>query len=598
MKNRNVFQRVAIAAITAGFAVARKIPFLRQAVNRYEAAFQGWGERSWLFGTLQDAWLEIDSMTRQELQRIHEQLIENSPIVQKIRSLKIQFSVGPAGLKVIPESSDEGFNDARSANWENWWAAPELGSSISGAQLTRVWSGLLFDKGEIFIYKTNAKVPVPRGAQRLEPRLQTIDAHRVKTPGGMTEDRKTGYPIIDGIVVNPQTGERIAYYVRRANYSTFISGTANTAEEVYDRLLAENVIHVFKMRRPGQMRGIPEGVSAYNLVRDNMDLHKLEMQAAKLASEIATVETNRSGELSTYTSRKQKLNIQTQNAAGAAVTKNSFADYNVTVGAKKIAMQHGDKLEQFMISRPTVAAQNYWDLHYTLICMGYEVPKLLAMPYNLQGTVTRADLDVCANAFRVEFELIRETLEAVYEWHGDWALKYDTEFTGELWMNLVDRTAKSFLTARPVFDAKNLAANRAGMQGVRAAWLSRQGHAKQSPWVMDGATPPDAHQCLIRPPRAPNVDIGYTAKALEIEMRLGIKCPQDVFADKGQDWRQQVWQMGEFIQYVNEVAKQTGTDPNQITSLIAPPEPDQPDKPPAGEPESSPENHLLREASA
>ena len=64
---------------------------------------------------------------------------------------------------------------------------------------------------------------------------------------------------------------------------------------------------------------------------------------------------------------------------------------------------------------------------------------------------------------------------------------------------------------------------------------------------MDGKVPSDAHVCLIRPPRAPNVDIGYTAKALEIELRLGIKNPQQVFADKGEDWRQQTRQMAEYI---------------------------------------------------
>ena len=155
---KKTFQRFAFAAVLTGFAVAKKIPFLRTAMNRYEAAFQGWGERSWLFQSLQDSWLEIDAMTRQELQRIHEALIENSTIVQKIRGLTLQFSVGPAGLKAIPESSDEGFNDARSVSWEQWWRRPELGSDISGAQLTRVWAGLLFDKGEIFVYKTSEDV--------------------------------------------------------------------------------------------------------------------------------------------------------------------------------------------------------------------------------------------------------------------------------------------------------------------------------------------------------------------------------------------------------------------------------------------------------
>lgn len=508
----NRFQKFIQASVKAGFSLAKKIPFLGRSktLNRYESAFQGWGERSWIFQTSQDAWLEIDAMTRMELQRVHEWLIENHPVVQKIRNLKLQFSVGPAGLKIIADSSDETFNEVRSKNWEEWWAAPELGDTISGGQLTRVWAGTLFDKGEVFVYKTNDKIQ--NGLRtRIEPRLQTIDAHRVKSPPGMNNDRESGFPIIDGVVINPANGARVAYYVKRANYSEFISGNQGQTTEQFDRLDAKNVIHKFKRLRPGQVRGIPSGFSAFNLCRDNMDLHKLEMQAAKLASEIATVETNPAGELSTFTTRKQRLNIQTQNSAGASVNKNSWVNYDVALGAKRIALPTGTKLADFMINRPSVATQDYWDLHYTLICMGYNVPKLLVMPYSLQGTVTRADLDVCANAFREDFELIREICEEVYEYHGQWTLDRDTTFKAE--------------------------------------------------------PPDDAHACLIRPPRAPNVDIGYTAKALEIELRLGIKTPQDVFADKGQDWRIQVTQIAEFLDYVGKQAAKFNLQPGQLTSL-------------------------------
>jgi Phage portal protein, lambda family len=592
---KRALQQIALA----GIAIARRIPFVREAMNRFDAAFQGWGERSWLFSSQQDSWLEIDAMTRQELQRVANHLVENSTVVQKIRNLKLQFSVGPAGLKVIPESSDEGFNDARSVSWETWWSKPELGSDISGAQLTRLWAGQLFDTGEVFIYKTSTDARANKRVRK-EPRLQTIDSHRVKTPAGLSSDPETDFPIIDGKVINPDTGECVAYYVRKANFSTFIAGTVKAGEEEYDRLDAVNVIHKFKRRRPGQMRGIPEGFSAFNLVRDNMDLHKLEMQCAKIASEIAVVETNPSGELSTFATRRQKLNIQTQNAAGASITKNSAEFYNVTLGGKRIAMKTGDDISNFMVDRPTVVQQDYWDLHYTLICMGYNVPKLLVMPYSLQGTVTRADLDVCANAFREDFEMLREIVEEIYEWQGQWDLQYNTSFTGALWIEIVAKASQGLFTAKPLPTEKDFRDTYEGMSRMRATWLMRKEHADNSPWVQDALIPEDAHTCLIRPPRAPNVDIGYTAKALEIEMRLGVKVPQDVFADKGQDWRTQTRQMAEYVQYVNKLAKEFRVEPAQLTSLVASQQPDdKPDNPENGPgKESAPENRNAGEVHA
>lgn len=512
-----------------GPAVIRGMNRVMTVMARFDSAFQGWGERSWIFQSLQDAWLEIDTMSRMELQRISDYLVENSPIVWKIRCLKLQFSVGFDGLKIIPDSSDDGFNDARTKSWEAWWSKPELGCDTSGAQLTRVWAGLLFDKGEIIIYKTKAKVKFSKG-MREEPRIQTIDAHRLKTPPTFQSDPKTGFPIIDGIVVNPDTGERVAYWVKRSNFSQFVPASQGQTTEEYDRLDAANVIHKFKVRRPGQMRGIPEGSSVFNLVRDNMDLHKMEMQCAKLNTEIAQVETNPSGELDTFTNRKQKLNIQTQNAAGTSVQKNSWANYNVSFGGKKIAMQTGSKLADFMINRPSLVQQQYWDLHYTLICMGYDVPKLLVMPYSLQGTVTRADLDICANAFRVDFALIREICEDIYEWESKWDVEYNTNLKSPA---PSDKYAKSR-------------------------------------YVMDKQVPDDTEVCLIRPPRSPNVDIGYTAKALEIEVRLGVKNMQGVYADKNEDWRIETRQIAEYVAYVQELEKEFKLQPGQITSLTTP----------------------------
>jgi hypothetical protein len=268
-----------------------------------------------------------------------------------------------------------------------------------------------------------------------------------------------------------------------------------------------------------------------------MDLHKLEMQCAKLSSDIANVETNATGELDALTNRKSRLQINTQNAAGNLIQKTTWADYKVSVGAKNIAMRSGDKLDQFMISRPTVATQDYWDLHYTLICMGYNVPKMLVMPYSLQGTVTRADLDICGFGFgRENYEIIAELLREVYEWQTEWAVKFDR--------------------------------------------------------TIDGETPQDYTAVVIRAPRAPNVDIGYTAKALEIELTLGVKTIPDVYAEKQQDFRQKTREIAEYLKYVKDLAEEFDVEPNQITSLATQQitqDTAKGDPAEGGEPEQSPE---------
>lgn len=530
------FSRTFSKWMTRGLRLAGRLPLIGNAIVKasFDAVRQTWGERSLMFQSLQDAWLEIDRLTRYELQRVHGGLVENSCIVQKIRCLFIQFSVGAGGLKCTPNASSmdsvpgadtaaektavENWNTARGENWERWFRSPELNSTISGAQSTRVWSGLLFDTGEIFLNLTFEDQKVPRGvvASRT-PKFQTIDSHRCETPA----DRKeyNGNPIIDGVEMTP-AGRPVAYWFKKTNFEALLTNGV-AGEQLFDRIPAYDcrnwkaggVIHTFKHRRPGQVRGIPEGFSVYNLVRDNMDLHKLEMQAAKLASDIANVETNPTGELDTTTNRSARTNILSQTASGAYATKNIGVDYKVSIGSKNIALREGSSLQQFMINRPTVATQDYWDLHYTMICTGYNVPKMLVMPYSLQGTVTRADLDICGYGFGQEnFELIAELLTTVYEWQSQWAHDYDL--------------------------------------------------------TMDGAWPEDYCAVFIRPPRKPNVDIGYTAKAVETEVLLGIRTIPDIYAEKQQDWRVKTIEICEYLKFVQDHASQFGVAAGKVTQLL------------------------------
>lgn len=511
-----------------GLRVLGRIPLIGDAIVRasFDAVRQNWGDRSWMFQTLQDAWQEIDKCTRYELQRIHGGLVENCYLTQKIRALFLQFSVGASGLICTPNASRftnrtgtaaqkevEAWNHLKGENWAKWFRAPELNSNISGGQLTRLWSGLLFDTGEIFV---NLVTFADCGRAGKCPKFQTIDSHRCETPGDKRENN--GNVILDGVEIDA-AGKPVAYWIKRTNFEVLLtSGYGGT--QLYDRIQAYDpanwrkggIIHKYKHRRPGQYRGIPEGFAVYNLTRDHLDLHKLEMQAAKLASDIANVETNSMGELNALTNRRSRMGIGTTTDAGQITTKTIPADYKVSVGAKNIALQKGDALNQFMITRPTIVTQEYWDLHCTTICLGYNIPKMLVMPYSLQGTVTRADLDISSYGFGQEnYEIIAELLTEGYEWQSAWAKDYDRS--------------------------------------------------------LDGEWPEDFAAVFIRPPRKPNVDIGYTAKAEDMQLRNGTKTLPDVYAEKQMDFRVKLREIAEAAKYVDDLATEFGIDASRITSL-------------------------------
>lgn len=523
----------------------------RPIVARLESAYQQWGVRRWLQTTYQDARFEFDFACVREVCRKHLDLIENTPIIQKIRNLKIQFAVGVDGLKLIPNAGDasmdsetlEAWNEARAARWEDWARSPELGSNLSLAELTVQWEGSLFDVGNVLIQKTRD--------ENGRPKIQTIDFLRLQTPPSMASEE--GKTIIQGVKLTKikvpcridgraairevTTGKPQSYFIRDEFDTT-----------VFAEVDASQIIHKFRAIRPGMMVGMPEAFSVINKVIDYTDLHILEMGASKLAGQIANVHKTPSGEMDTQQSRRTGMKLQTQGpgAGGGTFATKGYSDfYEVSIGAMDYSIPIGSDIKNFIIERPTVAQQDYWQHIISEICAGYNVPKLLVFPFSLQGTVTRADLDVCANAFRADFEIIASIVREIYEWQTPWAIKYDR--------------------------------------------------------ALDGKAPANPLCCVIRPPRSPNVDIGYTAKALEIELRLGVRTIQDVYADKNQDWRCQLRQIAESIAYMKALEKEFKLLPGQLSSLEVPEpiqdptnKPDQPENTDAGEssPEASNRSHI------
>lgn len=474
------------------FNILKKIPGIKGVVARYEAAFQQWGLRSWIQQTVQDARFDVDSSTRLELVRRHRYWVCNSSLVNRIRNLFIQFSVGCSGLQVIANSDDENWNEARNENWLQWCQEPELNSRLPMGVLTQQWAGALFDDGEVFIYLTQD--------ERGKPKIVTLESQRVATPTDLKKEE--GKNLFDGIRYDGN-GKPVTYYVR----------VSQDPRDAYKPIDASLIIHLFKARRPGMLRGIPEGFSAMNTLHDYEDCKMLEMQVSKQAAQIGAVETNKTGEVDIANTRKTNFKIQTQDIAGNPVLKNGDQLYNVVFGSNKYTLAAGDTLKQFQVDRPSLTTQAFWDLTISDICCSYNVPKLLVVPYSLQGTVTRADLDICTNAFRVNFEIIAYGLRKVYEWQTKWA-------------NAYDRTMEKM------------------------------------------KMPMNSARSVIRPPRAPNVDIGYTAKELALELELGTKTYQDVYAERQQDWRYQFRQIAESEAYISKLAKEFGIEPEQIANKL------------------------------
>lgn len=470
--------------ILESISVATAIVF-----NRYEGATPMWGTRTWLPAAIQDARFDADGATRLELLRRSRYWEQNSGIMQRLVDLFEQFTVGSNGLQCVPDSSSEPYNESASDWFSKWSQYPDLVSKQSFPILQTLMARSWFVDGEIFILKTYS-------AETNRPRVQLIEGHRVGTPPDRSGDE--GKSIIDGVQVNA-VGRPVGYWIKQTE-----------AQDSYKLVPAVQVIHLFEPVRPGMMRGLPFCYAVMNDLHDLEDLQMLEMRAAKQASDITNVLTNETGEANPADMRRNAMKIQTANADAQTVEKSDAQYYQTTLGGRTVVLKKGQTFEQFQSTRPSVAQREYWDYVVAKICAGVGISRLLVFPYSMQGTVTRADLDVSSVFFRSRSAVIATAVREIYEWVMTWANQYDRQLDGK---------------------------------------------------PTDGT----ALNAVIRPPRTVNVDVGRNSSAAIAELEAGGRTYQDWYAEYGEDWRKQLRQKTQERAYIHKLAKEFSTPDYQIS---------------------------------
>ncbi len=370
--------------------------------SRYEGAAQTFFDRSWLPASVQDARFDFDSYTRLELIRRARYWEQNSGLVNRLCDVFEQYTVGQ-GLQLIPSCPDEeDWNQIASRWWTDWskWPNVDNGLSMGITQglMARSWA----IDGESFIYKTFS----PDSGR---PRIQLIESHRIGTPPEMKSQEGTS--IIDGIEFNVDAsgqpvGKPKRYWLRTDSISFYSGQWQSGRGQMWKPIDGDRMLHLFEPARPGMVHGPTLLYPVMNDLHDLEDLQFLEQKAARAAAEVANVITNKIGEASTTSSRRQKWQIQSQDAAGNPTVKSPPLFYETTLGGRNLYVSSGEKFEQFKSERPSVVTRDYWDYLIRKICAGVGISSLLVMPFSLQGTVTRADLDVAASFFRSRSAII------------------------------------------------------------------------------------------------------------------------------------------------------------------------------------------------
>lgn len=160
---------------------------------------------------------------------------------------------GAAGVQVIPQVTlfnDEPDHAARKAltkAYKDWCKAPEITGTLSMKEVERLMLTHAARDGEVFVRLLRGR---DFGSCRLS--LQLIDPVRIDPR--LREDMRDGRRIRSGIEFN-QYGKPLAYYVR-VDEDQYFTGTTTRNGRRYDRVPAEDMIHLFLPEFIGQPRGL------------------------------------------------------------------------------------------------------------------------------------------------------------------------------------------------------------------------------------------------------------------------------------------------------------------------------------------------------
>jgi lambda family phage portal protein len=185
--------------------------------------------------------------------------------------------VGPYGPKLQVRSDNADWNKLVEDGFNAWSLQADVGGRMHFSDILHLLVRNLFEAGEGLVQH----VMISDRSQDVRRRLLVIETDRLSSPVGA--DTQT---LRNGVEVDPKTGRPLRYWILKEHPGT-IYYTGNTTQ--YDKIPAQDVIHLYKMLRPGQTRGVPWLAPALDIFGQLRDLTHHTLLAAEYAAALAVL---------------------------------------------------------------------------------------------------------------------------------------------------------------------------------------------------------------------------------------------------------------------------------------------------------------------
>lgn len=249
--------------------------------RRAEAAYDGGGDgrrtRNWLAEGGGPNMVSLGNLPN--LRRRSRDLVRKVPwLISAVESTAADI-VG-TGIRPLSQFGDAAKRAEIDALWERQWifdADADATVSAYGQQLLAVRT--MIEAGECFVRKRKRRLSdglsVPLQLQILEPEFVPLSLTAGMTPA-------KGNTIKQGIEFD-SLGRRVAYWMYR-NHPYDLTGTGDIDTYSVVRVPADEVLHIYKPMRPGQIRGLPWLHSVIIRARDLLEYEDAEVVRKKTAA--------------------------------------------------------------------------------------------------------------------------------------------------------------------------------------------------------------------------------------------------------------------------------------------------------------------------
>jgi lambda family phage portal protein len=253
--------------------------YMEKQTRAYDAAGRGRRTKNWNASNV-SANVELEA-SLEKLRARSRELDRNNPYAKRAVE-RIADNVIGTGIRPTPQKENKKLKEA----WKNWAEKKEcdFDGLMSFYGLQRLAMRTVAESGECIIRmrrtKENKKSGIPIQLQIFEPDI--IDSSRnltiISGPQANGPRNAGGY-VIQGVEFDAE-GKRIGYWL----WDRYPSEHIVTTSLVSKFVPVDEVMHIYLVERPGQVRGIPFGVSSFLRLKDFDEYEDAELVRQKVAA--------------------------------------------------------------------------------------------------------------------------------------------------------------------------------------------------------------------------------------------------------------------------------------------------------------------------